>query len=190
MNQSSNRLWILGPPLSLCLLVAALYIKKPDARDFIDRKCPWVKETVGKYAPPFEVRIVGVPPVAPPTPEQVASAEAPKIDGTSTPPPFTQPPRTPRQEPKIPTVVADSFDFNKVCQDPARWPKSVRLKTAVDFPAVLDGRVVGKLLAPSGAEARVIKISNGKVGVEYQGGGAWLAFESTDFVERARLNWH
>jgi hypothetical protein len=71
-----------------------------------------------------------------------------------------------------------------------RWPKTVYLKAPVDFPAVLEGKVVGKLRAAAGAEARVVKVSGGKVGVEYRGGGAWLDFDRTDFVERARLAWH
>jgi hypothetical protein len=66
----------------------------------------------------------------------------------------------------------------------------VRLLFSVEFPAVMDGKVVGKLRAPAGVEARVVKISNAQVAVEYHGGGAWLAMDRTDFVERARLAWH
>ncbi len=66
----------------------------------------------------------------------------------------------------------------------------MRLNTAVDFPAVVGGKVVGKLRAPAGAETRVMKLANGQVGVEYHGGGTWLDFDRTDFVERVRIAWH
>ncbi len=191
MNQTSNRLWILAFPLSVLFLITALYIKKAGAREFIDRKCPWVKETVGKYAPPFEVRIVGAPPAAPAPAEEGAPLPPPALARTappvSTPPPAPAP--APKPEPNAPVAVAESFDLSKVCADPTRWPKTVRLKAIVDFPAVVDGKVVGKLRAPVGTEARVVKLSNGQVGVEYHGGGAWLALDNTDFVERARIAW-
>jgi hypothetical protein len=63
------------------------------------------------------------------------------------------------------------------------------LKASVEFPAVINGKVAGKLLAPAGVDVRVVKVSSAKVGVEYHGGGAWLDFERTDFVERAQLAW-
>jgi hypothetical protein len=187
MKLSSNLLSILGFPLSLALLGVALYIKKPDARDFIDRRFPWVRETVGKHAPPFEVKIVRVAPFAIPPPIRTASEEASMKNGA---PPRSSitPPLPP--EPSAPMVVAHPFDLDKVCEDSARWPKTVRLKAPVEFPAVINGKVAGKLLAPAGAEARVMRVSSAKVGVEYHGGGAWLDFERTDFVERARLAWH
>jgi hypothetical protein len=116
----------------------------------------------------------------------VANENRPSI----TPTPQPSSPLVMREEPPSPPIPrADSFDIAKVCVDPARWPKTVRLKTSVEFPAVVEGKVVGKLRAPVGAEARVVKISNGQVGVEYHGGGAWLTFDRTDFVERARLAW-
>ena len=194
MNQTSNRLWIVAFPLSLALLAAALYIKKPAARDFIDRNCPWVKQTVGKYAPPFEVQITKATPVPAAVPADIASSQAvPNRMATAAPPPPPPPPlpaSTPNPAPSTSMAVASPFDLDKVCADPARWPKTVRLKAAVDFPAVVDGKVVGKLRAPAGAETRVMKLANGQVGVEYHGGGAWLEFDRTDFVERARIAWH
>lgn len=189
MKPSSNRWWaLLGLPLSGLLLITALYVKKPGARDFIDQKFPWVKETIGKYAPPFEVRVVKV---SPPTP--VPATETRPLEERSA---FAAPPATPPPPPvaektsSAPVVKPDTFDIEKVCADPTRWPKAVRLKAPVDFPAVLEGKVVGKLRAAAGTEARVVKVSGGKVGVEYHGGGAWLDFDRTDFIERARGHWH
>lgn len=188
MKPSSNRFWVLlGPPLSGLLLITALYVKKPGARDFIDQKCPWVKDTLGKYAPPFEVRVVRVPAPTPAPAEQIPrSANIITFSAPSSTPP---PPPITENVPSVPVARVNTFDLEKVCADPTRWPKTVHLKAAVDFPAVLEGKVVGKLRAAPGTEARVVKVSGGKVGVEYRGGGAWLDFEHTDFVERARLAW-
>lgn len=182
MKPSSSRLWVLlGPPLSVLLLLTALYVKKPWARDFIDQKLPWVRSGIGRYAPPFEVRVVRI---APPTPAPVE--EIPPRGQRSA---FSPPPAVAAEIPAAPAVKSDTFDLEKVCADPARWPKTVHLKAPVEFPAVLEGKVVGKLRVVAGTEARVVKVSAGKVGVEYRGGGAWLDFESTDFVERARVAW-
>jgi len=55
---------------------------------------------------------------------------------------------------------------------------------ATDFPAVVNGRVAGMIHAPAGTEVKLAKISDGRLGVEYQGGGAWLLVEETDLVAR------
>ena len=192
MNLTSNRLWIVAFPLSLALLAVALYIKRPAARDFVDRHCPWVKQTVGKYAPPFEVQIANAAPAPASGTEDTVPSPQPVTNQTANaaPPPAPPPTSAPDPAPSTFTAVASPFDLDKVCADPSRWPKTVRLKAAVDFPAVVVGKVVGKLRAPAGAETRVMKLANGQVGVEYHGGGAWLDFDRTDFVERARIAWH
>jgi hypothetical protein len=188
MKPSSNRWWaFLGLPLSGLLLITALYVKKPAARDFIDHQFPWVKETMGRYAPPFEVRVVKVTPPAP-APVQ-ATVPPERMSAFTSPPADPPPPPVAERAPSAPAVKPDAFDLEKVCADPARWPKTVHLKAPVDFPAVLEGKVVGKLRATGGTETRVVKVSDGKVGVEYHGGGAWLDFDRTDFIERARDHW-
>lgn len=171
MSKSISKLWLLGPPVSLALVGAALYVKQPWARDIVDTHCPWVKEGIGKYAPPFDVVFVGAP-------------DTPAVR-PATPPP--EPPPQPMPTNTAPAVKP--FDLQVVFADAALWPKSVVLKKPVDFPAVRNGRVIGSLQVPVGAEAHVVKVTNGKLGLEYQGGGAWLAPEDTDFVERAKLVW-
>ena len=49
---------------------------------------------------------------------------------------------------------------------------------------MVDGKVVGSLKAPVGSETNLKAIKDGKVGVEYQGGGAWLAVGDTDLEAR------
>jgi hypothetical protein len=76
------------------------------------------------------------------------------------------------------------FDLQQLARDPAHWPRKVTLKKPATFPAVVNGKVVGSLIAPTGAEANLKSIKDGKVGLEYQGGGAWLAVEDTDLAAR------
>ena len=172
MRKQISKLWFLGPPVSLALVAAALYVKQPWARDLVNTKIPWVKDGIGKYAPPFEVVFVGGPepgaapaavPVPAPAPQPAAPDAAPA--------------------PRV-------FDLQQVYADATLWPKSVALKKPSDFPAVRNGKVIGSLKVPVGAEVRVLKVAGGKVGLEYQGGGAWLDPKDTDFAERARAAWH
>ena len=158
-----SRLWLIGPPLSLALLALTLYVKYLDVRAFVDGHCPWIKNTVGRYVPAFPV-------AASPVPSADATHPASGVSATTTPPP-------------------KPFDLPTVCADSNRWPKTVTLKKVVEFPGVFRGKVVGKVYASPGCEARVVAVKDGKIGVEYRGGGVWLEFENTDFVERARQMW-
>ncbi len=67
---------------------------------------------------------------------------------------------------------APVFDLQKLAREPARWPKKVALRKASTFPAVLNGKAIGSLVAPVGAEANLQAIRDGKVALVYQGGGA------------------
>jgi hypothetical protein len=120
----------------------------------------------------------------PPAPGDMASpaADAP---AARDPEPEAKPAPSP-----VPAPAKPAFDLQRVCADPALWPKTVMLKRNVDFPAVLNGKSIGTLRAPKGSQARLVTIQSGKLGVEYRGGGAWLDFDSTDFEERARLAYH
>jgi hypothetical protein len=75
-------------------------------------------------------------------------------------------------------------DTEKLGKTREAWPKTVRLRKAVAFPAVVSGKAVGQVEAPAGSEANLVKIENGKLGVEYFGGGAWVAVDDTDLAQR------
>ena len=76
--------------------------------------------------------------------------------------------------------------FEKLAADPTAWPRTVRLKKAVQLPAVVNGKEAGKVTVNAGTEVNVARIANGNVGIEYQGGGAWVKPEETDLMERAQ----
>ncbi len=102
-----------------------------------------------------------------PTPE-AGAAEAPAADGTSA------------------AAPAAPMTFEKLAADPTVWPRTVRLKKAVQMPAVVGGKEVGKIMVNAGTEVNVARIQNGSVGIEYQGGGAWVKPDETDVMERVR----
>src|SRR5262249_777060 len=86
-------------------------------------------------------------------------------------------------QPAAPTPRPE-FNLQQLAADPAQWPKKVSLKKATSFPAVVGGKVVGSLIAPAGSEANLKGIRDGQLGIEYQGGGAWLPVEDTDLKAR------
>ncbi len=160
-------LWSVMFLFSLVFLLFAYYITSPKIRSVIDPRAPWIHAYLGPYtrgkdlSPPVVV-------VAPPAPE---ASEVP----AATPAPVVAAPVAP--EPEV-------FDLKKLAANRAAWPAKVKITKATEFPAVVNNKVVGKLVAPIGAEVGLVTISGGKLGVEYQGGGAWLFVEDTDLEAR------
>ena len=139
----------------LALLVGVIlvtYWRIPGAREMMDQKLPFVKDTLARFG--------AAPEVAPP-------------DGAS--PADTAPAPAPA-----------AMTFETLAADPTAWPRTVRLKKAVEIPAVVGGKEVGKVTVKAGTEVTLARIKDGKVAVEYQGGGAWLTPDETDVMERAR----
>ena len=86
----------------------------------------------------------------------------------------------------VPAPAPALMTFQTLAADPTAWPRAVRLKKAVEIPAVVGGKEVGKVMVKAGTEVNLARIKDGKVGVEYQGGGAWLEPDETDLMERVR----
>jgi hypothetical protein len=169
MSTKPSLLWSIALPVSLLILAAAYYVKVPSARQFIDAHTSLGHAWLGRF--------VGGPQVVVAPPPSSASDEhsIPGIDlGTAAKP---LAPGTP-----------EPFSLQKLANNPALWPKKITLRKAVTFPAVVNGKVVGDLIAPVGSEANLKAIKDGKIGVEYQGGGAWLNVEDTDLVARVTAN--
>lgn len=162
-----NLLWTFALLASLVFLAFAYYVKSQTMRSAIDARLPWVAANVGSRLPQFEETVIIK------TEPKKDSAPAPLVANV---PPATPTPAAPA-EPEV-------FDLNKLAADRASWPAKVTLNKAKNFPAVVNGKVVGELVAPAGTEVGLVKISGGKLGVEYQGGGAWLFVEETDVIAR------
>lgn len=152
--------WSLAFVLSLVLLAAAYYVTSSSMRSMVNARAPWVEPYLRPYIR-NHVESDDSTDVKSQEPERVASA------------------------PAAPTPAApEVFDLTKLATNKAAWPAKVTIKKATKFPAVSGGKVVGGLTAPVGTEVVLVTISGGKLGVEYQGGGAWLPLEDTDLVAR------
>jgi hypothetical protein len=168
MSHKSSKFWLFALPGSLVILAGAYYIKIPSARQFIDAHTSLGHQLFGRFV--HDTVIVERVPAPEKTEDPYAAITA-------------QPGPTPLAKSAIPATPR-VFDLQQIARDPAQWPKKVTLKKAATFPAVVNGKVVGSLVAPVGAEANLKSIKGGKVGLEYEGGGAWLAVEDTDLASR------
>ncbi len=178
MSKPISRLWLLGPPVAILISLLAYYAMFRSMRQWVDARFPWVEVNIGRRLPPFADA-----PRPSPAPRRIATSAAPSPPSE----PLPEPPR-PVATPAPPSFLSadGTVDVKKLAADRSAWPPTVVLKTAKEFPAVVDGKVVGKVNVPIGSEARLVAITDGKLGVEYQGGGAWLTVEETDLAQRLR----
>lgn len=166
------------------------YLKIPAAQEWVNAKCPQLKEPLTKLAATLHQTpdTGGATPssdAAPqPQPEpRTAAGPSPTAapDDSTMPSPATDSPAAPA----APAAAAQPgvFDLAQLSQSRAEWPKNVTLKKPVQFPAVLNGKVVGSVEAPAGAKTHLVLIKDNKLGLEYQGGGAMVDVNDTDLAE-------
>jgi len=165
--------WSVAFVFSLVFLAGAYYITSENVRTSVDARAPWVHRYLGQF--------VRDSADSKRTISKQSTAEAPDtaprfVETNATPVPATPVPAPPPEP--------EAFDLNKLAKNPAAWPAKIMIHKATDFPAVVNGRVAGMIHAPAGTEVKLAKISDGRLGVEYQGGGAWLLVEETDLVAR------
>lgn len=183
MSKKSSGIWSITLPLAVVVLAAAYYIKMPKVRDAVDARAPWVADLLGRFVQEPEIKLVVVKQEkpAPPPPEVREKPKAPIVPAA---------PVAVMKVPEKPTPPAPpqsaAVDLQKIANDRSTWPKKVILTKPSSFPAVLNGKVVGSLVAPAGAEATVVSIKEGKVALEFNGGGAWLPIDQTDLLARVQ----
>lgn len=158
--------WTLAFIGSLVFLAAAYYVTSPGMRAFVDPKLPWVNSYLRNY----------VRGSADTSPEDGESAPTPAASSASA---STAAPVVDNR-PKRPA----NFDLNWLAENKAEWPAKVKILKPTTFPAVANGKVVGNVVAPAGSEVGLVQINGGKLGVQYQGGGAYLPVDETDLVSR------
>jgi hypothetical protein len=186
MRKPPNKLWAFGPPISLLLLAFAYYVKVAAFRNAVDKRFPWVKEHLAQFVPEPTVVMIRDPANSaeldrPPQPNPNGSLPAGSSGGAAknkakaSSVPATPPPELP--------LTMERFVAN-----PSLWPKKVKLRKTTEFPAVSSsGKRVGVVQAPPGTEAHLIKIQNQLLGVEYQGGGAWVPISETDLLDQVKI---
>jgi hypothetical protein len=162
MANRPNALSALAPIILIVVAGFVYYAKYHWARTWVDERFPWVKENVGSRLPSL---VVAVGPDGQPIESDETAAQG-------------DPP--PRQF----VSSEGGVDLPKLAAEPAAWPKTVKLKKPREFPGVVDGKAVGKVLAPAGSETRLVRIQSGKLALEFRGGGTWVAPEETDLRER------
>jgi hypothetical protein len=176
MSQTSSKFWtFVGLPASLVLLASAYYIKVPTARTWFDSWTPLPHQWLGRFVSSVQPAAGAV--TTTPGTEDGSPANLPPSDGTNAAPP------PPAEAAPAPVT----YDLQTLARDNSLWPRQVRLKKATSFPAVVDGKAVGSLMVPTGTEVNLRAIREGKLGLEYKGGGTWLAVEDTDLASRVPL---
>jgi hypothetical protein len=103
---------------------------------------------------------------------------APAASATPTPPAAATPPANVPAPPK-------PFDPADLAGNPAAWPKQLRLRQAVKFPALYNGQVVGSVTAPAGTAVTLRNIQGGQLTVDYQGGTQTISWTITDLEQAA-----
>lgn len=86
-----------------------------------------------------------------------------------------------------PTPQATPINLKTLTAIPSGWPKTVHLKTPIDFPVVIGGKSVGSVRLPAGTEAKLTGIKNGIIALEHQGSTVWHSPEETDLMEKLQV---
>jgi hypothetical protein len=182
MSKTNGGIWSIALPLSVLFLAAAYYVKVSEVRKEVDARTPLVRNLLGRFVPESGTRIIVMPgeqdpafatsnPAPEPAPIRLAAGPQPVIVPA------------PKAVLPAPAVV---LSLEKIAADPSLWPKKVTLQKPAKFPAVLNGKIVGELVAPAGSEATLKLIRNDQVGLEFNGGGAWLPAAETDLIARVQ----
>ena len=127
-------------------------------QDLANRALEWISNLVQPPAPP----------APPPTP-------------TPTPTPEPTPTPTPTPEPTPEEV--DPIGW--LIENPERRPETLVLRERTSFPALYEGRPVGKIDVPAGAKVRLVNIEPDAVVVRYREGTVTLPYDATDLREAA-----
>ncbi len=189
-------------PLSVVFLAAVYYIKVPEVQKAVDARTPLVHNLLGGFVSDAKPKVIiqhgeqdpmfakAKATQATPAPRALATP-APMV--AKVPVPVTVPPSVSSPEagvaPSIPVAAtslpaADAVDWQKIMSDKSKLPKKVTLTKPATFAAVLNGKIVGTLVAPAGAEANIVQTKDDKLGLEFNGGGGWVPAAETDLLAR------
>lgn len=201
MDAEPSKIWRLALIVSLLLFAAVAYYRFEPVRALVDAKCPWIKEQLASRGIVFE----GDPQTSlAATPaknitatglavENPSMASKPGSTAAATPTPRSVTSQEPPAE-KLSQSAERPLDISQIAADHSLWPKTVQIKKITIFPAVVQGKEVGKITLPAGAEVKLVSISGGKLGLIYtpdgtmsSAGGAMVPPEDTDLLERVRV---
>lgn len=110
-------------------------------------------------------------------PAPVAAPPVVVKDPVATQAPAVLPAAASTPAPPKPFAIAD------LAANPGAWPKSLRLKQSVTFPAVYNSQVVGSAAVPAGTAVNLQNIQGDQLVLEYQGGTQKVPWKLTDLEE-------
>ena len=181
---------------SLLACAAVAYYRFEPVREMVDTRCPWIKEQLAQRGIQFEDK-AQIKPVAASVPQQspVSTVPIEKVASTHAASETGKPSPAAQQSAATPAnAIGTPTDMIQLAANHSFWPKVVKVKKTTVFPAVYQGKEIGKLSVPAGTEVKVISINPEKVAVAYtpdgvmsNAGGAYLQPEETDLFERVRL---
>lgn len=162
---------ILSRVIAVGVVAGTIYVGfSPSAADLRNRLANLAEQYFKKpqpekvAPPPVKVEpIVAVPPIP----------EIPKI------------PEIPAPAPEITPPQPAGFDPAKLAQNPNEWPKNVRLLEDVEFPAIMEGRQVGKIKVQARQFVQLVKIAGENLTLGYMGGQAVVSWKKTNLEEAA-----
>ena len=64
----------------------------------------------------------------------------------------------------------------------------MKLRKPTEFTAVANGKKVGMVQLPAGTETHLVKVNGQQLGLEYQGGGAWVPLAETDLLDHVKIS--
>jgi len=182
MRKPPNKLWAFGPPLSILLVAFAYYVKAPSFREYVDRRFPWAREHLGQFVPEPTVVVIKDPA----NPADSDSAQ-PNLGGASDATSAAGKKRAKASPTPAPKTPEPPLTMERFVANPALWPKNVKLRKTTEFPAVLNSKRVGTVQVPAGSEVHLVKVEKDKLGLEFQGGGAWVPVGETDLTDQVKI---
>jgi len=189
--------WSIAMPLSVVFLAAVYYIKVPEVRKTVDAHTSLAHNLLGGFVSDTKPKVIiqhgeqdptfaKSKPAQPAPPPKALATPAPMVAKA---PERVAPPVAPElavspAAPATPAPTAAAVDWQKIMSDKSKLPKKVTLTKPATFKAVLNGKIVGTLVAPAGAEASIVQTKDDKLGLEFNGGGGWVPAAETDLLAR------
>src|SRR5581483_7360872 len=116
-------------------------------------------------------------------PEKPAPTPSPTPESTPTPTP--EPTATPTPIPSATPTPVEPVSWLMEHKD--RWPTEIALIKPVDFPAVINGKVVGSVKVPAGSRLNVIDLEPDAVIASFENGKQRIGIDATDLRQRAQV---
>lgn len=190
--------WSIAMPLSVVFLAAVYYIKVPEVQKAVDARTPLAHNLLGGFISDPKPKVIiqhgeqdptfakskPTQPAQPALPPKALATPAPSVAKVPEPVAPTVVPEPAVAPPPSTPAPAATVDWQKMVSEKLKLPAKVVLTKPATFAAVLNGKIVGSLVAPAGSEANIVQVKGDKLGLEFNGGGGWVPAAETDLLAR------